>query len=150
VVFLLAPLLFYALAWTQLRYTFLVLDMGTYLRDDLIPKLRLSIEAAGPRAPSNEHSLCGLMGWEFWDASLLRREGWLRRILVLPIAGANYGVPLLASLASLAGYWVSDRGVDGRFERLLTALDLLLLGFSLVWGILAEIERGGHDHYRRV
>lgn len=142
IIFLVAPLLFYVLAWSQLRYTYLVLDMGTYLRSVIVPNIHWLMKEM---QIDKERDISYLMSWEFpgKGPSRLRRTKLLR-ILFLPIAGANYGVPLLAAVFSVSTFLIftfqTSRTVS-IVEVLLIAVDTIGLIYSTFWGYQAEVLR---------
>jgi hypothetical protein len=81
-----------------------------------------------------------VLEWEDYEASLLKTHG----LLGLPIAGANFGILILAAVASALGFVVSNinhLGDTSVFEWTLLTLDGALLVYSLAWGIWAETQR---------
>jgi hypothetical protein len=142
IIFLIAPLLFYVLAWSQLRYTYLVLDMGAYLRSVVIPNIHWLIKEM---QIDKERDISYLMSWEFpgKGPSRLRRTKSLR-ILFLPIAGANYGVPLLVAVFSVAAFLIltfQTSQTVSIVEVFLIVVDIIGLIYSAFWGYQAEILR---------
>ncbi len=142
IIFLIAPLFFYVLAWSQLRYTYLVLDMGTYLRSVVVPNIhRLMKEMQIDK----KRDIGYLMSWELRGkgSSRLRRTKLLR-VLFLPIAGANYGVPLLAAVFSVATFLILTYQTPQTIsivEVFLIGVDTIGLIYSAFWGYQAEISR---------
>lgn len=142
IIFLIAPLLFYVLAWSQLRYTYLVLDMGTYLRSVVVPNIhRLMKEMQIDKV----RDIAYLMSWELpgKGPSRLRRTKLLR-VLFLPIAGANFGVPLLAAVFSVATFLMLSYQTPQTVsivEVFLVGVDTIGFIFSAFWGYQAELSR---------
>lgn len=137
VIFLLAPLVFLALSWVQLRYTLLTLEIGRYLRHSLFPRVRQTI-AASTSLPVN-HDV-KVLEWEDHEASLLKNHG----LLGLPIAGANFGILILAAVASAIGFVVvniNDLDHISVFEWTLLVMDGVLLIYNLAWAVWAETQR---------
>jgi hypothetical protein len=144
IVFLIAPLFFYALAWTQLRYVSLVLAMGKYLRCHVAPSIRclLSDLAGNAAAPEQlTERFRYVMKWEEAGRSLTRAYAGIERILFVPIAGANFGIPLLAAVASVTTYFLTPGGSPRATEVSLVVVDGIGLVYSAYWGWRAERER---------
>lgn len=143
ILFLIAPLFFYGLAWTQLRYIYLALDMGTHLREAVLPRIQLTLARMHPQAGED---FSNLMGWDLANRSPLRlRRGGLRRLLFLPIAGANYGIPILASVLSVGTFLLlalhSSQPLS-IIEVVLIAVNGIAFLYSIGWGVVAELGRG--------
>lgn len=141
-IFLFAPLVFCGLALTQLRYVFLVLDMGEYLRCSLAQEIR---RALGDLAAGNrdfEH----ILAWESREQSLPFRRRGAARLLSLPLAGASLGLPLVAGALSLTAYFYfyfeheSGRPPGWIVWTVAGAVVLALLS-CLMLGFVAERER---------
>jgi hypothetical protein len=140
IIFLVAPLFFYALAWAQLRYTYLVLDMGNYLRDSLRPEIQCILKEI---PPSNKGNFEKILGWELRGKNpILLRQSKLVHFLFLPIAGANFGIPLLAAVLSVGTYLIITSNVAHTpFEVTLIVVNILALIYSAYWGFRAESLR---------
>lgn len=143
IVFLIAPLLFYALAWSQLRYTYLVLDMGDYLKKVIVPNVqRVLKETHGTK----ERDIRYILSWELpgKSPSSLRPTKLLQR-LFLPIAGANYGIPLLVAILSVSAFVIlafQNSQTISTVEWIVIAVETIaLFGYSAFWGIRAERGR---------
>jgi hypothetical protein len=138
-IFLVAPLGFYALAWVQLRYTYLVLDMGNYMRNQLRPQLQRILQAT---APGQNLDLDWVMGWETTGRGPTRLRGSRAAdIAFAPIAGANFAIPLVAAIASMATFFALKPATLGPGEFGLLALDVLGLVYTSFWGLRAEALR---------
>lgn len=140
IIFLVAPLLFYVLAWSQLRYTYLVLDMGNYLRDVVVPHVHQLLK----QNQTVDRDIAYILSWELpgKGPSRLRRTKLLR-CLFLPIAGANFAIPLLAAALSMGTFLIlafqNTQTISG-VEWLLIAVDVAAFIYSAYWGL--EAERG--------
>ncbi len=138
---LIAPVFFYALAWAQLRYVFLVLDMGAHLRCVVAPRVRQLLHDL---ADSDERNFDHILSWENRGKSPVRGlPNRLLKLLFIPIAGANFGIPLLAAVSSVIAFFVfhkSDVGVS-KAELVLLALNLAAFVYSAAWSIAAERAR---------
>jgi len=140
IIFLVAPLFFYALAWAQLRYTYLVLDMGIYLRDTLRPEIQ-HILAEIP--PNKKRDYEKILGWELHGKSptRLNHSKWIQ-FLFLPVAGANFGIPLLAAILSVAIFLIVASGASyNPLEVVLIVINGMALIYSAYWGFRAESLR---------
>jgi hypothetical protein len=141
-IFFFAPLVFCGLALTQLRYVFLVLDMGKYLRCSLAPEIRRALGDLAAENRDFEH----ILAWESREQSLPFRRRGAARLLSLPLAGANLGLPLLAGALSLTAYFYfyfeheSGRPPGWIVWTVAGAVVLALLS-CLVLGFVAERER---------
>lgn len=140
IIFLVAPWLFYVLAWSQLRYTYLVLDMGDYLRDVVVPHVHQLLK----QNQTVDRDIAYILSWELpgKGPSRLRRTKLLR-CLFLPIAGANFAIPLLAAALSMGTFLIlafqNTQTISG-VEWLLIAVDVVAFIYSAYWGL--EAERG--------
>lgn len=140
IIFLIAPLFFYVLAWTQLRYTFLVLDMGLYLRDDLTRHIR---EALRKLSEESMRDFSYIMQWEEAGKGPTRRHKGIRALLFLPIAGGSFGVPLFAAVLSTLAFFalMDSRHELGILEIGLILFNVVALIHSAAWGWIAERRR---------
>lgn len=142
ILLLIAPLFFYALAWAQLRYTYLVLDMSAYLRDTVVPGIhRILAELAS----SEERDFSKIMSWELPGKGPTRlRPTGLHRLLFLPVAGANYGIPLLAAVLSVGAFLIlafqSSQTISS-VQLALIVVNVLAFFYSAFWGFRAEFLR---------
>jgi hypothetical protein len=139
--FLVTPVFFYALAWAQLRYVFLVLDMGAHLRCVVAPRVRQLLAAL---SDSGERTFDHVFSWEDLGKSPVRcRSNRLLKLLFIPIAGANFGIPLLAAASSVVAFFVfhqSDVAMSSS-ELTLLCLNVFALVYSAACGLAAEQMR---------
>jgi hypothetical protein len=140
VIFLIAPLLFYVLAWAQLKYIYLVLDMGTYLRDTIAPNIRRILNDM-----HTEYEVASIMSWDLKGKGPSRlRDSKPKNMFFLPIAVADYGVALLAALLSVAIYLVLTYQSTKQLspvEILFIAVQTVIFAYSAYWGFEAERRR---------
>lgn len=140
-VFLIVPFLFYALAWTQLRYVFLVLDMGVYLKIEIAPRIRNLLKQSATESNQNfDH----ILSWENQGPSPRRSiKNPFYRFFFIPIAGANFGIPLLASVFSIIAFFFFKNNATGitGIEKNLILLNVIAVVYSSIWGIVAERKR---------
>ena len=135
--FLVVPFLFYAMAWAQLRYILLGHDISNYLRKVVEPQVRGNLSEL---APTVQRDFSLVLGWSNRGGGLLKHH---KGIFVLPIAGANYGIPLLAAVFSMVAYFVlvfSGGGAVLMLDWLLLALNAGALIYSMVWGFRVEFK----------
>ena len=118
---LLGPPVFIALVLSQLRYTHLAVEMGTYIDRNIVPEIRRLAGASE------------LMGWESHRSELFLEKRWLpirSATLVLPLFGAILCVMLYLGIhlgsAGSRGLWPLDSS---------SSLGLVVL--ALVAGIVA-------------
>lgn len=140
-VFLIVPFLFYALAWTQLRYVFLVLDMGEHLRMEIAPNIRRIVRMI---SSGNDDDYNHILSWENQGRGPGRsiQNRWLR-FWFFPIAGATFGIPLLAAIFSvIAFFFLKDEktGVTV-LEIVLILANVVAIVYSFVWALFAERKR---------
>lgn len=143
VLFLIAPLFFYFLAWTQLRYVYLVLDMGKYLATIVVPRIQAILRQLAESKQDEPYR--SIMSWETKGKAPLRlRGGKVRTASFLPIAGANFGLPLFAAFLSVTIFFIvrypNWLGLVW-YEWFLLILDVLGFIYSAYWGIQAELKR---------
>jgi hypothetical protein len=143
IIFLIAPLLFYVFAWSQLRYTFLVLDMGAHLRDVVAPKVHEILQ----ETQTITRDISYIMSWELQGkgpSGLRRRRTILQSLAFLPIAGANFGIPLIAATLSVFSFlfftFQNSRTISA-IEGILIVVDVIGLLYSAYWGWIAERSR---------
>ncbi len=98
ILFLIAPLIFYPLAWSQIRYLYISDILSQYLLTVLIPRIHAVLEDL---SPYKDRSFDSIMSWEAYVGAADHRH----RLILLPIAGGNYGVNLLAAAFSICGYF---------------------------------------------
>jgi hypothetical protein len=142
ILFLIAPFLFYSLAWTQLRYIYLVIDMGNYLKKSLVPNVRRLLSEI---SQVKDRDFSEILSWELPGKGPLQLRGsLLRRLLFFPIAGANLGIPVLAATLSVIAFWMIS--IQGAVK--LTPLEIGLILFNGIafmytgyWGLQAERRR---------
>lgn len=142
ILFLIVPIFFYALDWSQLRYVYLVIDMGVYLRGTVVPGIhRILTEIS----PGEGHDFSKIMSWELSGRGPTRlRSTKLLRMLFLPVAGANYGIPLLAAVLSVGAFLLlafqSSQAISA-VELALIVVNVVAFLISAFWGFQAELRR---------
>jgi hypothetical protein len=138
---LLIPLVFYALAWSQLRYVAMAQEMGRHLRAELARKARelLREHPEGGAGARFDH----VFKWEKEGRGPTRLYEGPRFWLFLPIAGANFSIPLLGAVFSLGLFLVSvwPTRAATPMEWVLLGLNALALVYSVAWGWVSEQNR---------
>ena len=109
---------------------------SAYIAQVIAPRVRAILQENSADATGDfEH----IMGWEQGVQSPGQRSrGWL----LLPVLGAEYGLPLFAALLSSAAYVFSVSEVTAG-DWLLIAFNGALLVYSAVLGYLVEFRRFG-------
>lgn len=134
IAFLIVPFFLYGLAWTQLRHILLMRRASAHIADTIAPRVRRILEDVSPdKTTAMDH----IMTWEEgWQSPGRRRRGvWL-----LPVLGANYGLPLLAAVLSVAAYGFSVPRVR-LIDWLLIGVNGTALIYSLALGWSVEFRR---------
>ena len=67
----------------------------------------------------------------------------LFRFLFIPIAGANFGIPLLAAIFSVVAFFYFKNGTLDitRIEIFLIFVNMVAFVYSSAWGIVVERRR---------
>ncbi len=86
-ILLFGPPVFFALILSQLRYTYLALDMGAYINDRIAHRMRLLTDSQ-------------VMGWEAHSSNLF--EG----LRMLPVRSATLLIPWLGAVGSMTLYCI--------------------------------------------
>ena len=141
--FLVAPMFFYLLAWAQLRYVYLVLDMGVHLRETVVPRIQGILKELS--SSKQERDFAEIMSWELAGKSPIRlRRSKILGLLFVPIAGANYALPLLAAVLSLSTFLFVRLSASPTITLLeigLIVIDVVGFIYSAFWGLQAELRR---------
>jgi hypothetical protein len=135
--FLVVPFLFYSMAWAQLRYVLLGHDISNYLREVIEPRIHRNLSELAPTA---QRDFTPVLGWSDRGGGLLKHH---KSIFILPIAGANYGIPLIAAVSSIVAYFVLvfvGSGAIPWYDWLLLVLNAFALTYSVVWGFRVEFK----------
>ena len=134
IAFLIVPFFLYGLAWTQLRHILLMRRASAHIAETISPQVRRILEGM---SPENTTGMGHLLNWEEEWQSPGRRQGGL---WLLPVLGANYGLPLLAAVLSVVayGFSVPDVRLAG---WVLIGVNALALIYSLVLGWAVEFRR---------
>ena len=138
IIFLILPFFLYGLMWTQLRYILLVRRAAAYISDVIAPRVRSILQEIYPdEIVETKH----ILDWEErWQSPGHRKSG----ILLLPVLGANYGIPLFTSIVLLFLYISSSSGLSF-FSLFLIAINIIAIIYSIFLGFLFEFRRFGQD-----
>jgi hypothetical protein len=138
IAFLILPLFLYGLVWIQLRHILLMRRASAYIAEAIAPRVRSIMKEIFPeKAIETEH----ILDWEEKWQSPGRRKGG---VLLLPVLGANYGLPLFAAVLFLVVY-IFSVSVVSVAGWMLIGINLLALIYSIVLGFLVEFRRFGQD-----
>jgi len=136
--FLILPFFLYGLAWVQMRHILFVRRLSAYIAKAITPRIREILREISPQDPiDTEH----ILSWEGTWQSPGRRKGG---ILLLPVLGASYGLPLFTAVLSLIAYLFSVSAIPITGWILIGA-NLAAFSYSLILGFLVELRRFGQD-----
>lgn len=97
VMFALIAVVFYALAWTQLRYMRQVFNLSGHIIEVTSPRIRELVRLSSPKSSK---SLNSILGWE----SRGRTSTHSVHLWLIPIEAARYGLPILSAVVSFGVY----------------------------------------------
>lgn len=138
IAYLIMPLFLYGITWMQLRHILLMRRASAYISRDITPRVR---QILSDLSPENRLDTSHILNWEeVWRSPGQRKWG----LLLLPVLGAGYGLPLFAAVLSLLVYvfLVSPIPLLGWF---LVLVNIIGLSYSIVLGFLIEFRRFGQD-----
>lgn len=98
VLYLVAPMIFYALAWAQIRYLYLDNALSDYVIYTIAPRLRRTLSEF---APNEKKDFDSILSWETILRDIDRRSG----LVLFLIAAGNYGIHLLVAALSISAYF---------------------------------------------
>jgi hypothetical protein len=93
--------------------------------------------------PNKKRDYKKILGWELHGKSptRLQHSKWVQ-FLFLPVAGANFGIPLLAAILSVATFLIVASGATyNPLEVVLIVINGMALIYSAYWGFRAESLR---------
>jgi hypothetical protein len=96
ILFLLIPLFFYIISFTQVRAIFFQNNLGYYLKTSVIPNIRGAIDDL---APGKEPRTAKLMEWEEMWPTLYHNN------LLKPATAAVYGAPLIVAFLLFVAFF---------------------------------------------
>lgn len=135
-IFIIIPLLFYGIAWTQLKYTFNTIIVGNYINSNIIPRVR---EILSDFDSESTHGFDSILTWETKAANLMPHYGFS----VLLINAADFGVPITVAIISFVTYFtflISESRSPSTIEIVLITLNLFALIYSIYWGFKAALR----------
>jgi hypothetical protein len=100
ILFLIAPLIFYALAWSQMRCILADYHLINYLTNVLVPKIRRVLAEISPE-PQDDFHYNTIMSWESYYNE---RRYSLFTLPIAPSASSSYSINLLIAFFSAAAY----------------------------------------------
>ena len=136
---LILPFFLYGMVWIQLRYILLMRRASAYIAEAIAPRVRGILKEIFPeKAIETEH----ILNWEErWQSPGRRKSG----VLLLPVLGANYGLPLFAALLFLVVY-IFSVSVISSTGWILIGINMLAQIYSIVLGFLVEFRRLGQEY----
>jgi len=133
--FLIAPIIFYTLAWSQVRYLYLDATLSNYIIEILAPRFRKTLVALSPDTKKDFRSLLG------WETYLQEREAKLS-IVLLSISVARFGIPPLMALLSIAIYLIVNMQQPKQslpsWDIILLIANTLLMSYTIYLGFWAR------------
>jgi hypothetical protein len=144
VLFLVAPFIFYMLAWIHLRYMLVNNHLVSYLRNDLRPALHRTLSAI---TPGEARSFSHVVALEERYAQLEQRVS----PILLPTSAAPYLFNLLTAVLSVGGYLALRLPLTQNVtnaERVLLVVNIALLIYSVSWrlAVRRQVKASGMDH----
>jgi len=97
--FLVMPIIFYALAWSQVRYLYLDASLSSYLNNVLAPRLR---KVLADLTPDTKNDYSSLLSWETY---LQIKESRVNFTL-MSIGAARYSIPMLLACLPIMIYFI--------------------------------------------
>jgi len=97
--FLVMPIIFYALAWSQVRYLYLDASLSSYLNNVLAPRLR---KVLADLTPDTKNDYSSLLSWETY---LQNKESRVNFTL-MSIGAARYSIPMLLACLPIMIYFI--------------------------------------------
>ena len=140
--FLIISLIFITLALVQLRFVYLVLDMGKYIQNILkTTTMKLLSKYTGNNTKDYEY----IFGWDDkGKGPIALRELVIEKIVFFPIAGASFAIPIIAAILSIATFeymvFINIHQLT-LIDQILIGINIIALIYCIFWGILAELKR---------
>jgi hypothetical protein len=136
VLFLIAPFIFYTLAWYQIRNLRISNLLNQYLLTVLIPRIQAVLKELSRGEKRNfDH----IMSWEAY----LEADDHRNRLILLPIAGGNYGITLLAAFFTTCAYFAVVYGkirTIPTIDLILIIVNAILIIYSVSLGLWARFS----------
>jgi hypothetical protein len=137
--FLILPFFLYGLVWMQLRHILLMRRASGYISQSIAPRVRQIIQEISPAGPIDQR---GILNWEEEWKSPGKRRG---KFFLLPVMGANYGLPLFAAVLFAGMYYFYFSQMTW-LSWVLIGLNALALLYSLYLGYVIEFKRFGQEY----
>lgn len=118
ILFGIAPLFFYGLSLTQLRYVWTVIAIDGYINNTLIPDLKNAIKKFD--TASNYE-----MDVFKWSKSE-QREAYTKKLWQFPIEAARYLIPVVAGICCCLAYWFTS-------THEIKLIDYVIIGLNIFW-----------------
>jgi len=134
--FLIIPLIFYALAWAQIRYLFVARALNNYLNNVLAPRLRQALVKV---SPNDEKDFESILSLDTFMRDFDRRSSPALFLL----AAGNYGITLLVVVLSIMAYFIFayQWNVSTTIaDVVLIVLNVVLFSYTAFIGIWARFD----------
>lgn len=134
IIYLIAPFLFYPLAWSQIRYLNNNYANREYLEDCLIPTVRRIFRELNPSKGNNNFNY--ILGGDEFFLEVEKKN----RLVLLPVSMGNYGINVLSILfAGFAYFYWRGNSQISTLEILLIIANVILFLFTVYAGFWARI-----------
>lgn len=133
ILFLVAPLIFYAFAWVQMRTLISTINPSEYIVNILVPRIRRTLVDLGSEKESDFSSI---MSWDMYA----RKADSSYNLLLIPTVGGFYGLNLLASALAIIAFFVNQNLQSiSVVDTVLIALNGIFFLYTLALGFWARI-----------
>jgi len=138
IVYAVAAGLFCCLAWTQMRYIRVVNQLRDYIIGGIAPATRDLVRHASTNADRPFETLL------HWEPVSARRPVLWKRLLFLPLEGIGVGMPIVASIISLAAYatctWSIQRHLLVRTDWAVIGVVTCMILYTVLVALLVLFE----------
>ena len=132
-VFLIFPMFFFSLALTSTKYALAGLNIGDYLKTNIIPQLRESLLRENIVEDSSH-----IFAWEE-EKGLVRKYG----ILYLPANGAHYWIILFSALICIGAYFAfpPNPSPTNEIVGIILLINAVAFIYTFAMGLIAGYSR---------
>lgn len=132
-VFLIFPMFFFSLALTSTKYALAGLNIGNYLKTNIIPNLR-----EGLLRENIVKDASHFFAWEE-EKGLVRKYG----LLYLPTNGAHYWIILFSALICIGAYFAfpPNPAPPKEIVEIILLIDAIVFIYTCIMGLIAGYSR---------
>lgn len=134
--FLVASLFFLGLALSQIRFVSIASVLSRHIRTIITPRVLSNLSQMQDRP---DFDATPVMNWEVQGRNVIRP----RNLLLVPIAGAHFAIPLFGSMLSIGiflEYWYRDVIPVLPLDFILFVLCIGTFFYTVYWGYKAGTE----------